>query len=336
MALADILTQYKLLTALRESAHGYEGSCPFCGSDSFKANTEKNVWFCFGTCKEREKKNGGNILDFVSRREGVSITVAAARVNEWFPDKENGTEDQNVTEEASGDAAEVRAGEGDATPLPESETAPTDDSAEPISPDAKNKPLPFTLQHLDAAHSFLTETLGFSEATMAHFGVGHFAGKGIMHNRIAIPIHNRDGQLVAYAGLSPTDGTYTYPKTFHRECELFNSYRVGVSYDKQEPLILVADYLDVFRLYEAGYQSVVALPTAILSLPQKTQLLELIGVGGRITLFVAHEYPKVVELLSDLIVLFHVRLVRFVPKKDSFIRFGEEDVQILLDSIPSM
>jgi hypothetical protein len=109
-----------------------------------------------------------------------------------------------------------------------------------------------------------------------------------------------------------------------------------VFHDKREPLILVADYLDVFRLYEAGYRSVVALPTETLSFPQKKQLLELIGVGGRITIFVAHEYPKVVELLSDLIVLFHVRLVRFIPKKDTFIRFGEEDVQILLDSIPSM
>jgi hypothetical protein len=92
--IADILAHYGLLDILEESSQGYEGACPFCGSGSFKVNVERNVWFCFGDCKEeaegRGARNGGNILDFVSRKEGVSVKCAAQKIAGWFP-KDGGT-----------------------------------------------------------------------------------------------------------------------------------------------------------------------------------------------------------------------------------------------------
>jgi DNA primase len=58
--------------------------------------------------------------------------------------------------------------------------------------------------------------------------VGFFAGKGSMHDRIVIPIHNSEGELVAYAGRS-IDGSeprYKFPAGFHKSLELFNLHRV--------------------------------------------------------------------------------------------------------------
>ena len=49
-----------------------------------------------------------------------------------------------------------------------------------------------------------------------------------MHDRIVIPIHNREGELVAYAGRS-IDGSeprYKFPAGFHKSLELFNLHRV--------------------------------------------------------------------------------------------------------------
>jgi hypothetical protein len=88
VSLRDILDHYGLADGLTETLHGFGGECPFCGSNAFKANTEKNAWFCFGECKAKAKEteghNGGNILDFVARMEDVSVKKAAELISEWF------------------------------------------------------------------------------------------------------------------------------------------------------------------------------------------------------------------------------------------------------------
>ena len=49
--------------------------CPFHedSSPSFRANTEKNIFNCFG-CKAK-----GNVLDFVARMDDVGVRTAARR-----------------------------------------------------------------------------------------------------------------------------------------------------------------------------------------------------------------------------------------------------------------
>jgi hypothetical protein len=51
---------------------------------------------------------------------------------------------------------------------------------------------------LDPEHPYLAER-GISRDLVERFGLG-FCEKGIMAGRICIPIHNIDGQTVAYAG----------------------------------------------------------------------------------------------------------------------------------------
>src|ERR1041385_8473846 len=56
------------------------GLCPFHEDTkpSFRVNTEKRVFHCFG-CDAK-----GNVLDFVVRKEGVTIRKAGLLLSEWF------------------------------------------------------------------------------------------------------------------------------------------------------------------------------------------------------------------------------------------------------------
>jgi DNA primase len=256
-----ILEHYKLLAELTPSKDGYEGTCPFCGSNSFKVHTEKNVWHCFGECKKQRGKNGGNILDFVMRKEKGSITTVARRIDSWFHVKTKATNHQHVTEDPDTDDAESIVGEGRARALPESETSHTDDSVGPISSDAKNTPLEYELKHLDSEHSFLTDTLGLHPDTVEHFGVGYFTRRGVMHNRIAVPIYNSDGVLVAYAGINPEDRTYKYPKQFNPALELYNLNPACTSVHlTNRPFVFICQrFEDVWYVYEQGYDNAVTL-----------------------------------------------------------------------------
>ena len=61
-----------------------------------------------------------------------------------------------------------------------------------------NKPLKFRLEKLERSHPYLEER-GLTTETLVDFGAG-FCAKGMMAGRIAIPIHNPNGEVVAYAG----------------------------------------------------------------------------------------------------------------------------------------
>jgi hypothetical protein len=81
VSLEAILTRYELLPSLTRKGMNLAGPCPFCKGSSgrqFQVNLVKNAWYCFG-CKA-----GGNILDFVAKKEEVSIRTAALKIDSWF------------------------------------------------------------------------------------------------------------------------------------------------------------------------------------------------------------------------------------------------------------
>jgi DNA primase len=95
-----------------------------------------------------------------------------------------------------------------------------------------NPPLSFQLD-VDPTHRYLIER-GLSPAAVETFGLGYCRNeKSMMRRRIAIPIHNEHGDLVAYAGRWPGDsgwpeGTdkYMLPPKFQKMRVLFNLNRV--------------------------------------------------------------------------------------------------------------
>jgi hypothetical protein len=154
--------------------------------------------------------------------------------------------------------------------------------------------------------------------TLEDFGVGYFAGRGIMHNKVVIPFHDADGRLVAYAGYSPTDGSITYPKAFDLRQELFNVFRAENAGLFQDGIVLVTELLNVLRLYELGVQRVVALPTGKLHMPQLGCIRSLVGNGGQVD-FVpwTNEY---IGILATLLPHVHVRLHRYYEgSEDEFL-----------------
>lgn len=143
-----------------------------------------------------------------------------------------------------------------------------------------NPPLGVTLS-LDPKHPYLARR-GLTPETVAEFGLG-YCGRGLMRGRIAIPIHDEAGELVAYAGRWPADdgwpegeGKYKLPKGFEKIAVLFNLHRVLRS-DRFESdaVILVEGFFSVFWITQLEcVGNVVALMGRDLSEAQEALLCE--------------------------------------------------------------
>jgi len=121
-----------------------------------------------------------------------------------------------------------------------------------------NRPLGFAPTDIDYAHPYLTQR-GIDCATAIAFGVGFYAGPGLMSGRIVIPIRNERGEIVAYAGRA-VDGRppkYKLPFGFRKARELFNVQRALTTGSRT--VILVEGYFDCMRVHQAGFLSVVGL-----------------------------------------------------------------------------
>ena len=182
--------------------------------------------------------------------------------------------------QGSGQAPETAAAAD--TPAPVEDVTPPDAGDEPVNP-----PLTFTFKHLDMRHSYLTQDRGLKDATIDAFGLGYHAGKGIMQGRVVIPIHNEQGELVAYAGRWPADTgwpdgsqKYALPPGFKKSKVLFNLHRAREH--AAEGLIVVEGYFTVFEFFERGRRNVVALMGSTMSAEQERLIVETVGPKGRV------------------------------------------------------
>ena len=109
-----------------------------------------------------------------------------------------------------------------------------------------------------------------------------------MARRIAIPIHNENGELVAYAGRWPGDPPeeepkYKLPAGFHKALVVFNLHRAK-AYARDQGLILVEGFFDVMRLWQSGVKNVVALMGSSLSPEQEALIVKAVGKSGKVAL----------------------------------------------------
>src|SRR6185503_6825681 len=114
-----------------------------------------------------------------------------------------------------------------------------------------NPPLKFRLDKLDREHPYLSER-GLTLETIVEFGVGYCA-KGMMAERIAIPIHNPEGGVVAYAGRwpgEPAEDTpkYKLPQGFRKALELYNLDR-AIKEPPDRPLVIVEGFFGCMNLH---------------------------------------------------------------------------------------
>jgi hypothetical protein len=192
---------------------------------------------------------------------------------------------------------------------------------------SENEPLTFTLKNIESDHPCV-KALGIQEDILTAFGVGYYRGRGMMGNRIVIPVYNTTKQLIAYAGLHPLERTYTYPPKFRKELELYN-VSGALAEGADQGVILVRHPLEALMLISAGYMNAVAIMGDVISHAQMGVLLDQHGTGEKVTLFWPI-HTDVVPTLSELFPHFYVRLCRYEERGDTPVGFTAEDVSNLL------
>jgi DNA primase len=129
------------------------------------------------------------------------------------------------------------------------------------------------LDKLEREYPYLIKERGLTLETIVDFGVG-FCAKGMMAGRIAIPIHNAEGKVVAYAGRFP--GTppdeetpkYKLPPGFRKSLELFN-IDSAIKEPADKPLVIVEGFFDCMKIHQNGYRKVIALMGSTMSAMQE-------------------------------------------------------------------
>lgn len=268
---AVVLRHYGVELKLTGDQH--HGFCPLPShsgkknSPSFSANIKRGIWQCFG-CGEK-----GNTLDFAILMEGGN--------------PENGEDVRRVALELKERLL------GASHPTQEIVNQPNEEDEENI---VINAPLDFELRGLDANHRYLLNR-GFSRETIVEFGLG-FCSRGLLKDRIAIPLHSEGGELVGYAGRVIGDETiteenpkYRFPGRrkrkgviydFRKSLLVYNANRIAAPVDD---LVVVEGFASVWWLSQAGITNVAAPMGANLSPEQAEIIVSLISLSGRVWIF---------------------------------------------------
>ena len=139
ITMENVLEHYGVLDTFKRTGDRLSGPCPIHGGTNptqFRVDTEKNLWNCFSECK-----HGGNVLDFIAKKEDVSIHEAAIKGNS-APE----------TEEHASPAPAAK-------PKPAPAARPEDNTPNP--------PLKFRLEKLNRAHPYFAERGISQEQLMA-------------------------------------------------------------------------------------------------------------------------------------------------------------------------
>jgi len=254
--------------------HGY---CPLPNhngkrnSPSFSANLERGIFQCFG-CGAK-----GNVLEFAALMEKT--------------DPKDGTALRKIALDLQKRFCPELASEQKTAKLPAKEpekAPPTKDL-----PAIVNAPLDFELKGLDPAHPYLLGR-GFTSETISRFGLG-FCSRGMLKDRVAIPLHDRDGRLIGYAGrvvddslITEDNPRYRFPGErkrngtileFRKTLFLYNGFRMKSPLDD---LVVVEGFTSVWWLNQHGRENVVATMGSDCSETQAEFIVSLVKPTGRV------------------------------------------------------
>ncbi len=321
LTMEQVLQHYDLLDRFKRSGDSLSGPCPIHrGSNptQFRVSVSKNIWNCFSECK-----HGGNVLDFIARMENVTIHAAALKAIEWFDLEVN----------AGSDGEEIPKDTVPSSPV--SAAQPTTRKIAPASEqNTPNKPLKFRLDKLQHEHPYLSER-GLTLETITAFGVGYCA-KGMMEGRIAVPIHNAEGQVVAYAGRflgEPAEDTpkYKLPQGFRKSQELFNLDR-AIKEPSDAPLVIVEGFFGCMKLHQHGCRKVVALMGSTMSTAQEELIREHTGRKSQVIVLLDEDEAGRAGR-EDIA----VRLARFVfVKVHTFDKDGQQPEDLSAEEVATL
>jgi DNA primase len=167
---------------------------------------------------------------------------------------------------------------------------PGEGSARPV---IVNAPLDFTLKTLDTEHSYLKERR-LTPETISYFGLG-YCSRGLLQQRIAIPIHDTRSQLVGYAGRLVDDALiddehpkYRFPSARERggvRYEFRKSlllYHLHAQPERVTDLVIVEGFASVWWLWQCGFANAVALMGSSCSSEQAALIVDRVVPSGRV------------------------------------------------------
>ena len=232
-------------------------------------NLERGIFQCFG-CKAR-----GNVLEFAALMEGVdpadgnALRKVAVKLQEAFFPEGASTRTKTVA------------------PAKKEVAKPKE------SPLQVNAPLDFELKGLEANHPCLIGQ-GLTLATLNYFGVG-FCSRGLLKDRIAIPLHDEEGRLIGYAGrvvddrdVSEETPTYLFPAKRERNGTVFNFDRSRFLYNGSrikapcDDLVIVQEFPAVWWLNQCGFPNAVAVMGDESSERQIELIIDSVKSSGRV------------------------------------------------------
>jgi DNA primase len=224
---------------MKQAGEQLRGPCPACRSGGKRAlvvTPAKSAFYCFGG------HTGGDVISLAAHIRQCSMKDAAA-----FLAGDSGAADA-ASPSRSGSTVPEERPKGDARIL------------QPLA-------------YLEPDHAAVA-ALGLSAETCAAFGAG-YAPKGIMRGRLAIPVRDLGGNLIAYCGQALKDETTSliFPKGFSPAEHVFNGHRAGELMQGGEgELILARDPLEVMIAAQNGIANAVSFFTETIAAKQLQRL----------------------------------------------------------------
>lgn len=292
--IADILQQHNV--QLKLSGETATGLCPLPThpvrsdgkkrSPSFSVHLGKGIWHCFG-CGGK-----GNALDLATRLQGLNpddplqLRKAALKLAETL-----GIECERSNGGHSGTTAPAKPRRASVQVAAVESQMASDASMRILA----NEPIDFELKNLDERHPYLAAR-NLTPQTISYFGLG-FCSRGMMKDRVAIPVHDPIGRLVGYAGRLVDDDKidaehpkYLFPgprkhdaaiHEFRKSTLVYNLHRLA---GRVDDLVVVEGFASVWWLHQNGYRNVVALMGSSCSSEQASLIADHVTDDGRIWL----------------------------------------------------
>lgn len=252
------------------------GCCPFHHekSPSFHVRPQTGLWYCFGC------HMGGDVFDYVMKREGLEFTDAVRYLAERAHiDIEDslGPQRRGPKRTRVVDALEA-AQKAYALRLMRGRSEGADQARRYFASRGYNSKIcsRWQLGFADGSVSLVRELQqqGFSRdeliaADLASNRSGRLRDQ--FFNRVMFPIHDEQGRCIGFGGRVMGDGKPKYLNTretsvFHKSKHLFAFDRAKESISAKGYAIVCEGYMDVISMHEAGFTNAVAALGTALSL----------------------------------------------------------------------
>ncbi len=261
----DVVSDY---VSLKKSGRNYLGLCPFHGekTPSFTVNQERQIFHCFG-CGE-----GGNVIGFVMKREGLSFPEAvrflAARRGISLPEYAPGRPEEKGLKERLLEANAAAAGLFKVNLLgPPGRQALAYLERRSITVATREEfGIGWAVPGRDTLGRDLI-TKGFTQQELLQAGLSAQRETGgavdRFRARVVFPIHDVAGRVVAFGGRLLAEGEPKYlnsPETplYHKSNVLYGLHRAKDVIRREGVGLIVEGYFDLITAVQAGVTNVVA------------------------------------------------------------------------------